>query len=144
MTVGVVTLGGLTFNNGPDVDGDRFVIGEIVGWDGPGVEQIAVERPISDGAVVVRGRRTARALAVAGHATGTTITNGFRARRKLEAALDTLITTGGTLTVDEGGVIYGLTVRLADQPDTRQAGPYGIEFDIPLTAADPTKTIVGS
>jgi len=139
MTVGVVTLGGLTFNDGPDSDGDEFAVGEIAGWDGPVVEQISVERPLSDGAVVVRGRRTARALSVAGHASGSTIENGFRARRKLEAAIDSLVTADGTLAVDEGSETYSLTVRLAGQPNTRQAGPYGIEFDIPLIAADPVK-----
>jgi hypothetical protein len=141
LTVGVVTLNGLTFNDGPDSDGDRFVIGEIPGWDGPGVEQISVERPLSDGAVVVRGRRSARALSVSGHASGSTIENGFRARRKLADAVDALVTADGTLTVDEGSATYSLTVRLAGQPNTRQLpGNLGVEFDIPLTAADPTKS----
>jgi hypothetical protein len=139
MAVGVVTLAGITFNAGLDSDGDRFVVGEIVGWDGPGVEQISVERPLSDGAVVVRGRRTARALSVRGHASGTTIANGFRARRKFEAAIESLITADGTLTVDDGTSVVSLTVRIAAQPNTPQAGPYGIEFDIPLIAANPVK-----
>jgi hypothetical protein len=140
MTVGVVTLGGITFNDGPDSDGDQFSVAEIAGWDGPGVEQISVERPLSDGAVVVHGRRTSRALSLSGHASGSTIENGFRARRKLAAALDSLVTADGTLTVDEDSATYSLTVRLAAQPNTRQAGPYGIQFDIPLTAANPVKT----
>lgn len=140
MTVGVVTLGGLTFNAGPDSDGDRFVIGEIAGWDGSGVEQISVERPISDGAVMAHGRRTSRPLSLSGHASGSTIEDGFRARRKLEAAIDSLITVDGTLAVNEGPVTSSLTVRLAGQPNTRQlAGNYGIEFDIPLIAANPVK-----
>lgn len=142
MPVGVVTLAGLTFNNGPDGDGDRFVIGEIDGWDGPGVEQTGFERPLADGAIVGRGRRTSRAVALYGHASGTTITNGFRARRKLADALDTIITADGTLTVDEGTAIYSLTVRLADQPDTRQAGPFAVEFSISLVAANPAKATV--
>lgn len=144
MTVGVVTLGGLTFNAGADSDGDQFAIGEIAGWDSPGVEQVLVERPLSDGAVIAHGRRAARPLSLAGHASGSTIANGFRARRKFEAAIDSLITADGTLTVDEGDTTYSLTVRLAAQPDTRQAGPYGIEFEIPLTAANPAKSVVGS
>jgi hypothetical protein len=144
MATGVVTLGGLTFNAGPDSDGDLFAIGEIVGWDGPGVEQIAVERPLSDGAVIALGRRTSRPLSLSGHASGSSIENGFRARRKLAAAMDALITADGTLTVDEGDTTYSLTVRLAAQPDTRRAGPYGIEFEIPLIAADPVKTPAGS
>ena len=144
MAVGVVTLGGLTFNGGPDGDGDQFAIGEIPGWDSPGVEQVLVERPLSDGAVVAHGRRTSRALALSGHATGSTIANGFRARRKLAAAIDSLITADGTLTVDEGDTTYSLTVRLAAEVDTRQAGPYGIEFEIPLIAANPAKAVVGS
>jgi hypothetical protein len=142
MAVGVVTLGGITFNAGPDSDGDQFTISEIAGWDSPGVEQILVERPLSDGAVVAHGRRTSRPLSAAGHASGSTIANGFRARRKLEAAIDSLITADGTIAVDEGGTTYALTVRLAAEVDTRQAGPYGIEFEIPLIAANPTKATV--
>jgi autotransporter passenger strand-loop-strand repeat protein len=144
VTVGVVTLAGLTFNGGPDSDGDQFAIGNIVGWDGPGVEQTGMERPLSDGAVIGRGRRTSRALVLEGHASGSTIADGFRARRKLAVALDTIITADGTLTVDEGGTVYGITVRLADQPDTAQAGPYAIEFAISLIAANPAITVVGS
>lgn len=140
MAVGVVTLGGLTFNGGPDSDGDLFSVAEIAGWDSPGVEQVMVERPLSDGAVIAHGRRTARGLVVAGHASGSTIANGFRARRKLETAIDSLITADGTLTVDEGDTTRSLTVRLAAELDTSQAGPYGIEFEIPLIAANPAKT----
>jgi hypothetical protein len=144
MAVGVVTLAGLTFNAGPDSDGDQFAIGEIAGWDSPGVEQVMVERPLTDGAVIAHGRRRARALSLSGHASGSTIANGFRARRKLAAAIDTLITAPGTLTVDEGDVTYSLAVRLAAEVDTSQAGPYAVEFEIPLIAANPAKAVVGS
>lgn len=140
MGTSAITLGGITFNNGPDGDGDRFVIGEIDGWDGPGIEQRSVERPLSTGAVVASGRRASRPLVLAGHASGTTIENMWRARRKLAAAVDTLVTADGTLTVDEGATTYSLTVRLADQLRTRQAGPYAVEFEISLIAANPTKT----
>src|SRR5687767_1639165 len=144
MATGVVTLGGLTFNAGPDSDRDLFAIGEIAGWDSPGVEQVLVERPLSDGAVVAHGRRAARALSLSGHASGSTIEAGFRARRKLAAAIDALITADGTLTVDEGDTTYSLTVRLAAEADTRRAGPFGVEFEIPLIAANPAKAVVGS
>ena len=82
---------------------------------------------------------------LSGHASSNSIAGGFRARRKLAAAADALIDAdGGTLTVDEGDDTYSLTVWLADRLDTRQAGPYGVEFSIALTAADPAKEIVGS
>lgn len=142
MATGVITLGSLTFNGGPDSDGDRFVIGEIDGWEGTGVEQTALERPLSDGAIVGRGRRASRAVVLIGHASSSTLEGMWRARRKLAAACDALITASGTLSVDEGDDTYTLTVRLADTPDTRQAGPYGVEFSIRLVAADPAKTTV--
>lgn len=144
MAAGVVTLGSLTFNAGPDSDGDRFVVGEIAGWEGAGVEQTSLERPLSDGAIVGRGRRASRAVTLVGHASSSTLTGMWRARRKLAAACDALITASGTLSVDEGDDIYTLSVRLAGSPDTRQAGPYGIEFSINLIAADPAKTPTGS
>ena len=142
MPAGVITLGTLTFNAGPDGDGDRFVIGEIAGWEGPGIEQTALERPLSDGAIVGRGRRTSRAVTLYGHASSNTLTGMWRARRKLAAACDALVTANGTLTVDEGSGTYALTVRLAGGVDTRQAGPYAVEFAINLIAANPAKTAV--
>lgn len=142
MPAGVITLGTLTFNAGPDVDGDRFVIGEIAGWESAGVEQTGLERPLSDGAIVGRGRRTSRAVTLVGHASSNTLTGMWRARRKLAAACDALVAASGTLSVDEGSATYALTVRLAGAVDTRQAGPYGVEFAINLVAADPVKTTV--
>lgn len=142
MAAGVITLGSLTFNSGPDSDGDRFTIGEISGWEGGGVEQTMLERPLSDGAIVGRGRRTSRAIVLSGHASSNSLTGMWRARRKLAAACDALVTSSGTLSVDEGSATYALTVRLADAPDTRQAGPYAVEFSINLVAANPVKTTV--
>lgn len=142
MPAGVVTLGTLTFNAGPDSDGDRFVVGEIIGWEGAGIEQTMLQRPLSDGAVFGRGRRTSRAIVLSGHASSSTLEGMWRARRKLAAGCDALIDASGTLTVDEGTATYSLTVRLADAPDTRQAGPYGVEFSITLIAANPAKTTV--
>lgn len=143
MAAGVITLGALTFNDGPDEDGDRFVIGELSGWEGAGVEQTNLERPLSDGAITGRGRRTSRAIGLYGHASSSTLTGMWRARRKLADACDALIAADGTLTVDEGDDdVYALTVRLASQVDTRQAGPYAVEFSISLVAADPEKVAV--
>lgn len=142
MAAGAITLGSLTFNSGPDSDGDRFVVGQIDGWEGAGVEQTMLERPLSDGAIVGRGRRTARAIALSGHASSSTLSGMWRARRKLAAACDALVTASGTLTVDEGDESYSVSVRLADAPDTRQAGPYAVEFSIRLVAADPAKSTV--
>lgn len=141
MATGEITLGTLTFNAGPDTDGDIFRVGEIDGWDGGGVEQTMLERPLSDGAIVGRGRRTARAIALTGHAAGDSLAGMWRARRKLEDACDALIAASGTLAVDEGDDTYALSVRLVDR-DTRQAGPYAVEFSIRLVAADPVKTTV--
>lgn len=142
MAAGVITLGTLTFNGGPDSDGDRFVIGELDGWEGAGVEQTGLERALSDGAIVGRGRRTSRTVILHGHASSTSLAGMWRARRKLADACDDLVTASGTLTVDEGDDVYSLTVRLAAAVDTRQAGPYAVEFAISLVAANPAKTTV--
>jgi hypothetical protein len=141
MAVGAVTFGGLTFNSGLDSDGDRFVVGEIDGWWAPTIELVTVERPVSDGAVVAHGRLAARALVVAGHASGTTIQNGLRAARKLETAVSGLVSANGTMTVNEGSATYQLTVR-ASGMRSRRAGPYGVEFEVDLVAATPAKTTV--
>jgi hypothetical protein len=141
VTVGVVTFGGLTFNNGPDSDGDRFVIGDIAGWWAPTIELVAVERPVSDGSVVAHGRQAARALVVSGHASGDTIEHGMRAARKLETAVASLIGSDTTMTVDEGSATYELTVRASGMRAGR-AGPNAVEFEVDLLAADPAKTTV--
>jgi hypothetical protein len=141
MAVGVVTFGCLSFNSGPDSDGDRFTIGELDGWWAPTIDLVVVERPISDGAVVAHGRQAARAVTAVGHVSGSTIQNAMRAARKLEAAIAALIGADGTLTVDEGSATYTLTVR-AQGLRSRRAGPYGFEFEVDLVAANPAKSTV--
>ena len=100
MAVSAVRLAGLTFNSGADGEGDEFIVSDVEGWDGAGVELVTVERPLSDGAVLVRGRRASRALTVTGWVVATTGDLG-RARGKLEDAFDGIITTDGTLEVDQ-------------------------------------------
>jgi hypothetical protein len=143
MTVSEVRLAGLTFNSGPDSDGDEFIISDVEGWDGPGVELIAVERPISDGALIVLGRQTARTLVITGWVVAVPENMG-RARRKLAAAMASIVGTNGTLAVDEEDDTYALTVRLAQGIRTKQAGPLAITFEATLLAPDPAKTVVAS
>jgi hypothetical protein len=143
LTVSEVRLAGLTFNSGPDADGDEFIISDVEGWDGAGVELISVERPLSDGALVVLGRHTARILVLTGWVVAVAENMG-RARRKLAAAMATLVGADGTLAVDEEDGTYTLTVRLAQALRTKQAGPVAITFEATLLAADPAKTAAGS
>jgi hypothetical protein len=137
----VVRLAGLTFNDGPDNDGDEFWVGEITGWDGAGVDLVTVNRPISSGSVVVRGRRAARALVMTGEVISLSLT---RARRKLAAAFDSIIEADGTLEVDEYDGTYTLAVRLTTQLRTRDDGTYGLTFEADLIAADPVKVLAAS
>ncbi len=134
-----VTLGSITFGGGPDSDGDRFTVQDLPGWTGAPVELVTVEKPISAGAVVVRGRYTGRAVSIIGHAIAPTAAAVWRVRNKLEAC----VTPGSdaTLTVNEPSPssTKTLTVRLADAMRVRPAGPRAVEFEIPLFAANPTK-----
>lgn len=143
MTVDAVRLAGLTFNSGADGDGDEFIISDVEGWDGPGVELITVERPLSDGAILVLGRQTARTLSITGWVVAAPGYMG-RARRKLATAMAGIVGANGTLEVDEEDATYGLTVRLAVGLRTKQAGPLAITFQADLLAADPVKAVVGS
>jgi hypothetical protein len=139
MTVSEVRLAGLTFNSGPDGDGDEFILSDVDGWDGPGVELITVERPISDGALVVLGRQTARTLVVTGWVVAVAENMG-RARRKLATAMAGIVGANGTFEVDEEDGTYTLSVRLAQGLKTKQAGPVAITFEATLVAATPAKT----
>lgn len=143
MTVSEVRLAGLDFNSGPDGDGDEFIISDVEGWDGPGVELITVERPLSDGAVLVRGRQTARTLSITGWVVAAPGYMG-RARRKLAAAMAGIVGTNGTIEVDEEDATYSLTVRLAVGLRTKQAAPLAITFQADLLAVDPEKAVIGS
>jgi hypothetical protein len=143
MAVEEIRLAGLDFNSGPDGDGDEFIISDVEGWDGTGVEQITVERPVSDGAVLVVGRQTARTISITGWVVAPPGHMG-RARRKLAAAMAGIVGTDGTLEVDEEDATYGLTVRLAVGLRTKQAGPLAITFQADLLAVDPAKSVVGS
>jgi hypothetical protein len=143
MAVTEVRLAGLTFNDGPDGDGDEFIVSDVEGWDGAGVELVTVERPLSDGAVIVRGRRASRTLTVSGWVVATAGNLG-RARGKLEDAFDGIITSDGTLAVDQDDGTLTLTVRLAQQLRTRSAGDLAITFEADLIAVTPAKTPTGS
>jgi hypothetical protein len=134
-----VTLGSITFGGGPDSDGDRFTVRDLPGWTGAPVELVTVEKPISNGAVVVRGRYTGRPLSIVGHAIAATPAAVWRVRNKLEACVTP--GTSATLTVNEPSPssTKTLSVRLADAMRVRPAGPRAVEFEIPLFAANPIK-----
>lgn len=143
MTVTAVRLAGLTFNSGADGEGDEFIVSEIEGWDGAGVELVTVERPLSDGAVLVRGRRASRILTMSGWVVATTGDLG-RARAKLEDAFDGIITTDGNLEVDQDDGTYALAVRLTQQLRTRSVGDLAVTFEADLIAVSPAKVPSGS
>lgn len=134
-----VVLGSITFGGGPDGDGDKFTVRDLPGWTGASVELVSVEKPISNGAILVRGRYTGRSLSIVGHGIASSSAAIWRVRAKLEACVTP--GTNATLTVNEPspGSTKTLTVRLADALRVRPAGPRAIEFEIPLFAANPTK-----
>lgn len=143
MAGAVVRLGGITFNSGPDGDGDDFIVSDLDGWDGGGVELGQVEKPLGDGAVIVYGRRTAWTLTLSGWVVAGPEGIG-PARRKLTAALYALVELADTLEVDEEDGTYGLDVRLSGNLRTRQQGPDAISFEVALVAPIPTKALIGS
>lgn len=140
MAVTEVRLAGLDFNSGPDSDGDEFIISDVDGWDGGGVELITVEKPLSAGAVLVRARKASRTLTISGWVVASGSAHLGRARRKLEVAFDGIITADGTLAVDQDDDTWALTVRLAQALRTRSAGSMAITFEADLVAVDPAKT----
>ena len=140
MAVTEVRLAGLTFNSGPDGDGDEFIISDVEGWDSGGVELVTVERPLSAGAIIVRGRKASRSLTVSGWVLASDDTHLGRARQKLETAFDGIIAADGTMAVDQDNGTRTLTVRLATALRTRSAGSAVISFEADLLAANPAKT----
>lgn len=144
MAVTEITLAGLTFNNGVDADGDDFIISDVQGWDGAGVELVTVERPLSAGAVLVRGRKASRTVTVSGWVVASSGAHLGRARRKLEVAFDGIITADGTFEVEQDDGTWTLTVRLAQALRTRSAGSTAISFEADLFAVEPAKASTGS
>lgn len=140
MAVTEVRLAGLTFNSGADGDGDEFIISDVEGWDGGGVEMVTVEKPLAAGAVMVRGRKASRTLTVSGWVIASAGAHLGRARQKLETAFDGIITANGTMAVDQDNGTRTLTVRLATALRTRSAGNVAITFEADLIAVSPTKT----
>ena len=137
-----VTLGSITFGAAgatADSDGDRFTVRDLAGWTGAPVELVTVDKPISAGAVLVRGRYKARTVIISGHAIATSAATVWRVRNKLEACITP--NTDATLTVTEPspGSAKTLTVRLADALRVRPVGPRAVEFEISLIAVNPTK-----
>ena len=141
-TGAVVRLAGITFNNGEDGDGDLFVCSDLAGWDGPPVDLVRVDYPLSDGAVIVRARLTVWSLTLTGWVVAGEDGIG-PARRKLSAALYGIVDSAGSLEVDEDDATYAVSVRL-DGLRTTQQGPEAIKFDAALLAVDPVKAVVES
>ncbi len=139
MAVTEVRLAGLTFNSGPDGDGDEFIISEVDGWDSSGVELITVERPLTAGAIIVRGRKASRTLTVTGWVLAEDGTTLGRARQKLETAFDGIITANGTMAVDQDNGTRTLTVRLVQALRTKTMGSMAITFEADLIAGNPAK-----
>ena len=140
MAVTEVRLAGLTFQSGPDGDGDELIISEVDGWDSAGVELVTVERPLAAGAVVVRARKASRTLTVTGWVLAADGMHLGRARQKLEAAFDGIITADGTMAVDQDNGTKTLTVRLAQALRTKTVGSMAVTFEADLVAAAPAKT----
>jgi hypothetical protein len=135
-----VRLGSITFKAASataDGDGDRFTLRDLPGWTGAPVELVSIEKPISAGAVLVRGRHTARSLSIVGHGIASNADGVWRVRGKLEACV--LPGADSTLYVDEPAGTKTLTVRLSDSIRVRPVGPKTVEFEIPLIAVNPTK-----
>lgn len=135
-----VRLGSITFKAAGaagDGDGDRFTVRDLPGWTGAQTEIVTVERPISDGAVLVRGRYTARSLSIIGHGIASNADGVWRVRTKLEAVVQPGADT--TLYVDEPTGTKTLVVRLTGSLRVRPVGPKTVEFEIPLIAVNPTK-----
>jgi hypothetical protein len=140
-----VGLGGITFGRASaaaDSDGDKFTLRNLDGWTTPNVELVAVEKPVSAGAVLVSVRYTARTVTIAGHGIASNADGIWRVRNKLAALADTLRSTNTTLTVTEPTATYTLSVRLAEAVRVRTVGPRVIEFELVVFAADPTKATV--
>jgi hypothetical protein len=136
-----VRLGNITFRAAgaaPDADGDRFTCRDLPGWTGAPVQMVTVEKPLSDGAVMVFGRRTARGVSVIGHAIAANADAVWRVRNKLEACVQP--NANSTLYVDEPAGTKTLVVRLAAAIQVRTtAASRVVEFEIPLIAVNPTK-----
>ena len=135
-----VRLGSITFKNAAgtvDADGDLFTVRDLPGWTGAPVELVSVEKPISDGAVMVRGRHTAREMSIVGHAIAANADGVWRVRAKLEACCQP--DADSTLYVDEPTGTKTLTVRLSDSMRVRPLNHRVVEFEIPLIAVNPTK-----
>lgn len=140
MAVTEIRLAGLTFNHGPDSDGDEFIISEVDGWDSGGVELVTVEKPLSAGALIVRARKASRTLTLNGWVVAADTAHLGRARQKLETAFDGLITASGTLAVDQDNGTRSLSVRLAQGLRTKTVGAIAITFEADLIAISPAKT----
>lgn len=133
-------LGSITFKAAGaagDGDGDRFTLRDLPGWTGAPVEIVSVEKPVSNGAVLVRGRHTARTLSIVGHGIAANADGVWRVRAKLEACV--VPGADSTLYVDEPTGTKTLTVRLSNSLRVRPVGPRTVEFEIPLIAVNPTK-----
>lgn len=140
MAATVITVGGLTFNNGPDGSGVIWAADIPSGWDGTDTQTRVLDKVTAAGGVIVGARLGARSLVLNGTVLAPSRTLMWAARNTLEAAAVALLTTAGNLVVQEPGGNKTLSVRYVGRLKIDQRTANWFRFQLPLTAPNPTKT----
>ena len=133
-----VDLDTLTFNNGVDGSGVDWIVEDLPGWEAAEAALSLVDKVGEDGQIVTQSRLSGRPLVLVGWIVAPSETTMWAARNSLETVIDTLASTGGTLSVYET-VTKSLTVYYADRLRLEHRTPLVMRFELPLVAPDPAK-----
>lgn len=135
----IVTLGAITFNdNTNDVNGAKWWVDKIDGWDSPSIRQSLFDLTGADGQAIAEARFRARPLVLSGQCQTSSQTVLDASRDRL-ADISQQLTAPRLLTVNETTAKQVLVVRAGELRMRDYVGAGAFDFELPLLAVDPRK-----
>ncbi|HVM07191.1 MAG TPA: hypothetical protein VM345_01910 [Acidimicrobiales bacterium] len=145
MSATVFSLGSIEINSGEDVNGVEWWGVFPQGWNSPRSAGRVVDRGTAPGSVIVGARQSHRSLLLSKIQVFAPDEEGrWAAQALLEATCEAMITTPATLTVSEPDGDVSMDVRYVEGLAIRVRSGAWFEFDLPLVALSPMKSISGS
>jgi hypothetical protein len=135
-----VSVGGVTFNKGPDVNGVEWIISEESGWySTAGIKTTRAEKSSALGVVRMLEYKGGRSIAF----NGTILAPGIGLLRRAQDQLLGVCPLPDVLypvqVTDESGVTYTANVAIDGQIITKALSAFSVAFSLQLFAPDPRR-----
>lgn len=136
------TLDTLSFNAGPDGNGVEWWATVPSGWNSPTSTGRVIDRGTADGSIIAGARLAHRSLLVSkAQVFAPSQAERWAAQNLLEATVEAMVTAAAELVVAEPDGDAAVDVRYLDGLAVRIKTADWFEFDLPLVALAPAKTV---